>query len=70
MAKVKRRLAILSASTVEVLCPECSAQQPAPDNGSDMWTPEQIRAASARKWACVSCDAPLLLTTQNRVGLS
>lgn len=53
----KLRSAVLYASTVAVCCPHCSAEQPAPDNGSDLWTPEQIHQNEGKR-TCVSCDEP------------
>lgn len=50
----------LLVSTVAVLCPHCSAEQPAPDNGSDLWTPDQIHANEGKR-TCVSCDEPFRL---------
>lgn len=60
---MKRRVgaAALYASTVAVLCPHCATEQPAPDNGSDLWTPEQIYAKQGSR-VCVSCDEPYRLT--------
>lgn len=49
--------AIVVATTVAVLCPHCSAEQPDPEAGSDKWTPEQLRAAIGDVRTCVSCDA-------------
>ena len=54
------------ATAVAVLCPHCGADQPSPDNGSDMWVPEQIQDTRRE---CVSCDEPFAITRPSRVAI-
>lgn len=58
MATKKR--AIIKAVGVVVLCPHCEAKQPAPDNGSDIWTVDILLANEGER-ACVSCDEPIVV---------
>ena len=45
----RQKNAILTAVAVNVCCPHWGEAQPAPDNGSDMWTPYQVREASEKR---------------------
>jgi hypothetical protein len=72
MAKNNTKFAILVTSTVAVLCPHCSAEQPSPDNGSDLWLPTQIKAAAEvdkGRRICISCDEGFTLMPQSDVKL-
>lgn len=53
--KAWNRRAVLICSTLAVLCPHCSAEQPDPETGSDLWTPEQVAKNQGIR-SCVSCD--------------
>lgn len=55
------------ATSIAVLCPHCGAEQPSPDNGSDMWTPNQILSEKRRE--CVSCDEPFAIIRPSRVSI-
>jgi hypothetical protein len=71
--KVRRRFAQLVATTVSVICSRCGEPQPSPGNGSDNWTPEEVRAVAATSDAtrdCVSCNAPMLVTMQPMARIS
>ena len=50
--------AVIYAETVVVLCPHCSEPLPAPDNGSDHWMIDQVRALMENAGAktCNSCE--------------
>jgi hypothetical protein len=65
----KARTAQMVAVSVVVLCPHCGAEQPAPDNGSDMWLPHQIRALTGEKKPCSACDEPITFSVQTRLNL-
>jgi hypothetical protein len=49
------------AESLAVLCPFCGAEQPAPSNGSDLWTPDELRAHQGPR-ECVSCDEKITVT--------
>lgn len=60
----KRKPAQIIANTLAVLCPHCGEAQPDPENGSDMWTPDEVREASssaAAKRDCTACDQPMII---------
>lgn len=62
------RPAQIVAHKLEVHCPYCGEPQPSPDDGSDVWTPEEVRASESRR-ECVACDKTFLLslTTKAKV---
>lgn len=68
MAPTKR--AVLFATSIAVTCPHCSAEYPSPDSGSDMWLPEQVRAAHGQERTCVSCDEVFVVSAENKIGVS
>lgn len=49
------KTAVIRSAAVEVVCPHCYEPQPAPDNGSHMWLPEQVETARAEALACTQC---------------
>jgi len=65
--KVPLRNAQYVATGIAVLCPHCGAEQPSPDNGSDMWLPEQIQPEKQR--ACVACDEPFAITRPSKIAI-
>ena len=48
MATRTHKLALIVGTTVAVLCPSCAHEQPDPEQGSDIWTPEQLRAENGK----------------------
>jgi hypothetical protein len=54
------------ATGIAVLCPHCGAEQPSPDNGSEIWLPEQIQEARRE---CVSCDEPFAITRPSKIAI-
>lgn len=69
LSKKRNGRAVVVAATVEVLCPECGAEQPCVDNGSDLWPIEELREADGRKFECVSCDNKFQLMVDHKVNL-
>lgn len=68
---MSKRPAIIEAVTLSVCCPHCGEPQPAPDNGSDMWLPSQVRAEEAKGARdCVSCDEAFRINFQSRVSVA
>lgn len=65
--KVHLRNAQYVATSIAVLCPHCGAEQPSPDNGSDMWSPEQLQPEKRRE--CVSCDEPFAITRPSKITI-
>lgn len=65
MSDFKRegRFALIYASSVEVLCPYCGANQPSPSNESDLWLPDEVRKHEGKR-ACVSCDKTMTVVPQ------
>lgn len=71
-AKVKSathmRRAQLVAEAVAVLCPWCGEPQPA-YGGSEFWTHEDFeRAGALGRHSCVSCEEPILISTDSKVA--
>jgi hypothetical protein len=66
---MRARNAIIAAAALEVLCPECGGAQPNPDDGSHMWSADQVRA-SAGKRTCTECDEPFVLHAQSKAQVS
>ncbi len=64
-----KKHAIIFAASREVGCPDYGEPQPSPDNGSHIWTPSQVTAASGKKLACVACDVVFTVISQNRVSV-
>lgn len=64
-----KRQAVLFASGIEVSCPHCDCMQPNPDDGSHIWSAEQIVLAGGNK-ICTDCDESFLLTLQSRVHVN
>lgn len=62
----RKRLAQIVAGTLLVLCPHCSEPQPDPENGSDMWTPEEVRDVDPASRPCVACDEPMLIAATTK----
>ena len=58
LAAKRTRRAQLTAVAVEVTCPACGEDQPAP-KGSLYWTQEDL--AGAETLTCCSCDAKLVV---------
>ena len=61
-----RKVAIIQAATVEVLCPHCGEPQHSPDTGSHMWMPSQVSEKQGMR-TCVSCDEDFRLNAQSHV---
>lgn len=57
------RFAVLIVETFSVCCPHCGEPQPAPDNESDAWMPDQLGANTGKR-NCVSCDEPFHIASQ------
>lgn len=55
------RPAQIIAAQLEVHCPYCGDPQPNSDDGTDVWTPEEVRSNSGG-WECVACDKTFLLS--------
>jgi hypothetical protein len=64
-----KRQAVLFASGIEVSCPHCDCMQPNPDDGSHIWTAEQIVLASGVR-TCTDCDEVFALNLQPRVHVN
>lgn len=67
-----RRLPITAVATaVEVACPHCGGEVPAP-NGSLFWTTDELRAACDENTArdCPECDEPILMIVPSSVRLT
>lgn len=58
--------ALLIARAVEVACPHCGETQPAPDNGSEMWTTSQIVDGER---TCVSCGATMRVVRKKTASM-
>lgn len=50
----RAKRAQLIASAITVLCPHCTAIQPAPDNGSDLWEPWHLELALGQTRTCTA----------------
>jgi hypothetical protein len=61
MRAARRGTCQVLAETLAVLCPHCGAEQPAPENGSDLWTPDELFKHQGKR-ECVSCDEPIVVT--------
>lgn len=73
VARARKRLAVVDAATVNVVCPHCGAAQDGP-SGSQLWTIDELRemctpAMAELGWKCQSCDAPMILHVPSRVGV-
>ncbi len=64
-----KKYAIISAASLEVGCPDCGEPQPSPDNGSHLWTPGEVTAASSTQHTCTACDLVFTIIAQNRVSV-
>lgn len=66
MAKAKTRTAQFVAAAVEVLCPVCAEPQPNPDDGSFLWSRQQVtdERASAPRF-CTACDVRIVITAHS-----
>ncbi len=63
----RARNVILVASSIEAHCPHCDAAQPAP-GGSEFCEPlEAKEMCDGQVRSCVSCDAPIRMTWQDKV---
>lgn len=50
------RFATLNAETISVLCPYCGEPQPCRRDGSDLWTPQDLKVrATDTKTTCQFC---------------
>jgi len=59
----------LVAMAIAVCCPHCEAEQPSPDNGSDMWTPEQVKAVAGDEVrVCMSCEQQFVIRHSQKVS--
>ena len=61
-----RKVAQITACTVEVACPHCGEGQPNPDNGAFSWTPAEVSAAQGPR-RCVGCDEEFRIVAQSKV---
>lgn len=59
--------ATLCVETLAVCCPHCGEPYPSPDNGSDAWMPQQVRAANGTKLTCVACDEAFRVHAENKI---
>lgn len=57
------RIATLWTASVEVECPHCFGHQPNPDDGSFLWSVDQV-AAHAGDRTCVECDEPIRVSVE------
>ena len=63
-AGANRTIAV--CKSVELACPHCDGDVPAPD-GSLYWTVEELRAVEGEKRSCPACDEPITLTLPSSV---
>lgn len=52
-----KSVAQIFAASLEVHCPECGEPQPSPENGSDIWTIQEVQDNQGHR-VCVACDEP------------
>lgn len=59
----------LSVETLAVCCPHCGEPFPAPDNGADPWTPQQVREACGKALVCVACDESFRVHAEGKIAM-
>ena len=66
----RSKVALVIAQTVAVICPACGEPQPDPDNGSDVWEPDQLKKVSGTKRPCVSCGVEMYVHAHSKTPVN
>lgn len=63
------RTARIFAEAVSVLCPHCGEAQPAPDNGSELWTIGNFQSFRDKTVTCSHCCKEMLIAGKSKAAL-